>query len=366
VQRTKAFQTASKERKQIIERKQIMKTVVALFDNFSDAQRVVRELVDEGIDRDRISLIAGDSEGRYAADLDRHRAADRTADDSTEGAATGAVIGGIGGALIGIGALAIPGVGPVVAAGPLIAGLVGAGVGAAVGGLVGALIDAGVPEEQAGYYAEGVRRGSTLVSVETDETMTDRVVGIFSRYHPVNIEERAATWRQSGWTGSTVHERPAASRSEEFRGDRDLSQPVASQRADFGSGGAYRAPETKQARTERATNGGAQAWATADSHTNRGEHSFERGSSDLSMYDADFRSHYQTHYAGGGYTYEQYEPAYRYGHTLGADAHYQGRDWRDLEEDARLYWTTYHSDSPWENFKDAIRHGWERAKQAVR
>lgn len=336
-----------------------MKTVVALFDSFADAQRVVRELVDEGISRDRISLIAGDTAGRYAADLDRTRTAGRAADDSTEGAATGAVIGGIGGALIGIGALAIPGIGPVVAAGPLIAGLVGAGVGAAVGGLVGALIDAGVPEEQANYYAEGVRRGGTLVAVETDEAMADRIVRIFSRYNPVNIEERATTWRESSWTGSkgagdhTVYERPASSRYEEFR--RDTGTAV---------GGTYPTAETEQMQTRRAGNGGGPSWGTSGSYTS-GDN-WAAGQSDLRMYDSDFRNHYQTHYLGSGYPYEQYEPAYRYGYTLATDSRYAGRDWRDVEDDARLYWTNYHTDSPWEEFKDAVRHGWERVKEAVR
>jgi uncharacterized membrane protein len=344
-----------------------MKTVVALFDNFADAQRVVQELVDEGINRDRVSLIAGDAEGRYAADLDRNRTVSSEADDSTEGAATGAVIGGIGGALIGIGALAIPGIGPVVAAGPLIAGLIGAGVGAAVGGLVGALIDAGVPEDHAGYYVEGVRRGSTLVAVETDEAAADRIVQIFSRYNPVNIEERATTWRESGWTGSdvvgdgTVYERPASSRYEEYsREPGATSEPVASQRSYPSSGGVYPTAETEQMQTGRTAHGGAQAWGTSETRTNGGEWS------DLSLYDADFRSHYQSNYSTSDYTYEQYEPAYRYGYTLATDSRYAGRDWRDIEDDARLYWTNYHSDSPWENFKDAVRHGWERVKQAVR
>lgn len=350
-----------------------MKTVVALFDNLSDAQRVVRELVDEGIDRDRISLIAGDPDRRYAGDLERGTAATREADDSTEGAATGAVIGGLGGALIGIGALAIPGIGPVVAAGPLIAGLIGAGVGAAVGGLVGALIDAGVPEDYADYYAEGVRRGSTLVAVEAEEAAADRIVRIFSRYNPVNIEERATMWRESGWTGrdvvgdSTVYDQPASTRYEEFRSDTadTASRQAASQATYPSSGAAYPTAETEQMQTGRVANGGAQAWETTGSRTDGGEWSGGQRQADMSMYDADFHTHYQSNYANSGYTYEQYEPAYRYGYTLATDDRYAGRDWRDVEDDARLYWTNYHADSPWENFKDAVRHGWERVKQTV-
>ena len=105
-----------------------MKTVVALFDDFGEAQRAVEDLVKANIERSKISLVAGDPEHTYSGRLTQ---TDKAGDTSAEGAATGAVLGGIGGALLGIGALAIPGIGPVVAAGPLIAGLVGAGVGAA-------------------------------------------------------------------------------------------------------------------------------------------------------------------------------------------------------------------------------------------
>ncbi|MCX6050789.1 MAG: hypothetical protein NT075_37345 [Chloroflexi bacterium] len=111
------------------------------------------------------------------------------------GAVTGAVIGGVGGALLSLSALAIPGIGPVVAAGPLIAGLIGAGAGAAVGGLLGALTEAGVPEEEAGYYIEGVNRGGTLVSAAVDDQKVEEIVGIMQRHHPVDIHEQVETWR---------------------------------------------------------------------------------------------------------------------------------------------------------------------------
>jgi hypothetical protein len=175
----------------------MMKTVVALYDHLTDAQNAVYDLVDEGLGRDAISLVAGDREGRYTSELTRN---EETGDHSAEGAAAGMVLGGIGGALLALGAFAIPGIGPVVAAGPLIAGLVGAGVGAAVGGLVGALVDAGLPEEHAGYYAEGVRRGGTLVSVEATDAQVPQVIDILDLHDPVDINERVSTWRQSGWT----------------------------------------------------------------------------------------------------------------------------------------------------------------------
>jgi hypothetical protein len=78
-----------------------------------------------------------------------------------------------------------------------------------------------------------------------------------------------------------------------------------------------------------------------------------------------FRTHWQSNYANRGYTWEQYEPAYRYGYTLANDQRYQGRDWNAIEADARRTWSQQYQDSPWENFKDAVRHGWQQVKQTV-
>jgi hypothetical protein len=89
----------------------------------------------------------------------------------------------------------------VVAAGALAATLAGAGVGAAVGGLVGALVEAGIPREHADIYAEAVRRGGTLVTVRAGDEWQNRATEILNRHSPVDIEERAESWRQSGWTG---------------------------------------------------------------------------------------------------------------------------------------------------------------------
>ncbi|MFN8491504.1 MAG: YsnF/AvaK domain-containing protein [Caldilineaceae bacterium] len=78
-----------------------------------------------------------------------------------------------------------------------------------------------------------------------------------------------------------------------------------------------------------------------------------------------FRNDYQSKYTNSGYTFDQYEPAYRYGYTLANDERYRGRDWSAIEADARRDWNQQNKGSSWENFKDAIRYSWERAKDAV-
>jgi hypothetical protein len=193
-------------------------TVVGLFDEAADARAAVGELEASGFTRDQISVVTNDARGEYASDTGT-TAPDMTdeADGAVTGAAMGATTGGAIGAgvglLAGLGALAIPGTGPVLAAGPLMAALVGAGLGAGTGavagGLIGALVDVGVPEEEAAYYHEGVRRGGTLVTVHAgDEDRAEAAASTMRRHNVVDIRERGAAYRESGWDGL---ENPAAS-----------------------------------------------------------------------------------------------------------------------------------------------------------
>ena len=176
------------------------RTLVALYDHISDARGAVDDLVSAGIPRDTINLIANDSTREYEGELSRDRNTARHEHDGAgSGATLGTVLGGLTGLLVGLGAFAIPGVGPIVAAGPIIATLTGAGAGAAAGGLLGGLTDLGVSENDAHTYAEGVRRGGTLVSVRLDEVESIRVTDILERHNPVDVESRGATWRENGW-----------------------------------------------------------------------------------------------------------------------------------------------------------------------
>jgi len=187
------------------------KTVVGLFDSFTEAQSVVQDLIDNGFSRDDISVVSND-----AAHRDSQGSAGTDESAAAEGAGTGAVVGSLGGGalglLVGAGLLAIPGIGPVLAAGPLAAGLgtaaatlgagaLGAGIGAATGGLIGGLVGSGVPKEDAESYAEGVRRGGTLVTVNAEDTMANSAHDIMMRHNAVDIDDRSTQWRSSGWTG---------------------------------------------------------------------------------------------------------------------------------------------------------------------
>src|SRR5206468_9674400 len=137
-----------------------------------------------------------------ARENDNDSATTRT-DKDTSGAATGAVTGGVVGGAAGLAAslmgLAIPGIGPIIAAGPIVAALTGAGVGAVAGGLIGGLTDLGVSEEHAQYYAESVRRGGALVTVPSDAARTDELTRTMQRHGATDNNKRPETWRTSGW-----------------------------------------------------------------------------------------------------------------------------------------------------------------------
>jgi hypothetical protein len=151
-------------------------------------------------------------------------AVDRDVADDASGAATGAVTGGVVGGAAGLAAslmgLAIPGIGPIIAAGPIVAALSGAGVGAVAGGLIGGLTDMGVSKTDAEYYAESVRRGGALVTVRADDTRAERAAEILRDRGAIDIERRAGQWRERGWTG--WNERAEPYTRAEMERDRDL------------------------------------------------------------------------------------------------------------------------------------------------
>ncbi|MCW5852468.1 MAG: hypothetical protein KIT87_20505, partial [Anaerolineae bacterium] len=153
-----------------------MSTVVGLFETRDQAQQAVQALRNAGIPQDDISLVMRDRREAQAT------AADIGAGSATAaGLAGGAVLGGLAGWLVGIGALAIPGIGPIVAAGPLAAALTGGAIGAATGGLLGALVDAGVPEEEARTYQSGIERGASLLSVRAPDGREQQVRDMMNR-----------------------------------------------------------------------------------------------------------------------------------------------------------------------------------------
>jgi hypothetical protein len=185
-----------------------MITISRLYDDYETASRAVDELERAGIPHSDISIVASNAEGWYdrnrttsgvdpAHDRD-HDGRDDRAEGAAAGAGIGATLGGVAGLLAGLGLLAIPGIGPVVAAGWLASTAAVAAAGGTAGGLIGALTQSGVDEREANAYAEGVRRGGTLVTARVPDTDRARYEAILDR-SAVNIRDRSAMWERSGW-----------------------------------------------------------------------------------------------------------------------------------------------------------------------
>ena len=338
------------------------------------------------------------------------------------------------------------------------------GVGAVAGGLIGALTDIGVPEEQAGYYAEGVRRGGVLVTVRAEDNLVDRAVEIMERHKAVDVEQRAAYWRESGWNRYSPQAKPYTSdeiarernqyrawsgvkkgattatpptQAQNLRGaspkvgeGKESTIPVVEEQLQVGkrtvqsgvrvfiSAAEKPVEETVQLREERVhverrpvdrpassadlnalKEGTIEVAETREEpvvskqarvveevavrndaqehtetvrdtvrHTNvEVEQKGAQGkdTNGFAAYDADFRTNYNTALAQKGLPYERCEPAYHYGYTLANDQRYAGKDWTVIEPEARRAWEGRHQGA-WEDFKDAIRYAWDKARGRTR
>lgn len=142
------------------------KAVIGLLSNHAQAELVVGDLQRAGFGNNDISVLFPDKEG--TRDF-AHEQNTKAPEGAVTGAGAGGAIGGTIGLLAGLGALAIPGVGPLIAAGPIMAALSGAAAGAAVGGITGALVGMGIPEIEAKQYEGRVKNGNILISVHTED-----------------------------------------------------------------------------------------------------------------------------------------------------------------------------------------------------
>jgi uncharacterized membrane protein len=298
----------------------------------------------------------------------------------------GTVLGGALGLLVGAGLLIIPGIGPILAAGPIAAAIgtttaavgaaaLGAGIGAAAGGLAGALIGAGIPDDEAKYYEEGVRRGGRLVLVETNGDEETRARTIMQRHGAADIHERAASWRSAGWDGQEVNG-TATPVQNEVKRDWEQSSKVgtgvgtASGAATGAVIGSVAGPVGTVVGGVVGAATGAGVGAAGDTVGKHSEHAATPASprsNGFESYDASFRNHYQSTYANSGYTYEQYAPSYRYGYDLATNKKYAGRDWSSIEADVRNQWAERNTGSTtsWDQFKNAVHYAWDRARGTV-
>jgi len=348
-----------------------------------------------------------------------------------------------------------PGVGPVIAAGPLAAALTGAGIGAATGGIVGALADLGIPDEEANIYSESVRRGNVLVVAQVNDARVNEAARIMEGGGLVDIDRHAENWRSEGWrrfdannaqpyravatddrrnmtstqgmtTGMTAGAtRPTTGRNEEtFEiveedikiGKRAVQEggvrvrsyvreiPVEEEvRLREEEVHVERRPVNRPATAADLNNFREGTIEMTEMHeeavigkearvveevtvrkdveervervhdtVRRTEVEVEQipggmtsgttSLGDYSVYDSDFRTHFNTNFAQRGGQFNTYQPAYRYGYTLAGDQRYHGRQWQDIEMDARRDWESRNPNSRWEDVRDAIQYSWNHVR----
>jgi len=203
------------------------KTISRLYNSYDRAAQAVQDLEAAGVARNDISIVANNSDNWYSSNggatnggtttnggtkrVDRDGdGVDDRAEGAGKGAGVGAAVGGAAGLLTGLGLLAIPGVGPVVAAGWLVATAAGAAAGGLTGGIVGALTQAGVTDEDAQVYAEGVRRGGTLVTARVNDADATRLEAILDR-SAWQKDALRSSYAQSGWKSFDKGAKPYSS-----------------------------------------------------------------------------------------------------------------------------------------------------------
>jgi hypothetical protein len=161
------------------------RTITRLYDTREHAVAAISDLEAAGFSHDDLGIVATNPDNTTYTDTTPHHDRAETKSGTGIGAALGTFLGGGAGLAAALGAIAIPGIGPLVAA----------------GALVGSLTGHGVHESEAPVYAEGMRRGGSLVTARVDESRAAEVEAILSRHSPVDISAREADYRASGWSG---------------------------------------------------------------------------------------------------------------------------------------------------------------------
>src|SRR5206468_8552258 len=200
----------------------MIRTVIGSFDSADDADRATRDFHSLGFPDSDINLVVSNVR-QGDAETELPVVGDGTG-PVAKGAVAGGVLGGAAGLAASLAGLALPGIGPILTAGPIVATLAAAGGGAGGGGVVGKLSRLGGEENDAGPYAETLERGGTLLTLRTDESRADEASAILRKAGAIDVARRDEDWRA---TGSTSNAR-ARRRGRADRQSAALHGPMAS------------------------------------------------------------------------------------------------------------------------------------------
>jgi hypothetical protein len=223
-----------------------------------------------------------------------------------------------------------------------------------VGNFISMIFGNDTKDEHVDIYSEAIRRGSCLLSVDADDDQQKlKAADILNRYDPVDIDERASNWRRDGWSKYDNTAPKFSDQDIERERSAYASTRQENTQANTGSSNRVRIfqrPTGQHTRAQHPSAINTQQQMQAD---------FGNEAADESEY----RSHWQSTYGDQGGRYEDYRPAYRYGRTLSSDEKYHGRHWNDIEPEARRDWESKNSDSPWEKVEKAVRFGTQKWRE---
>jgi uncharacterized protein (TIGR02271 family) len=397
-------------------------TVVGVFRERDQAREAIEALKDAHFPPESISILSPD---KQATETMAEETGTHAGSAAATGAVTGGILGGLGGWLLGIGALAIPGIGPFIAAGAFATALTGAAIGAGVGAIAGALVGMGIPKEEAEYYEGEVKSGRTLVAVKADGRY-DEAQRILRQHGAYDIENRAGS---VGATGVVAGQPVAAAGGRTAEGEqtvqlreehleatktavetgqvtlgkevveekKTLEVPVTREEAfverrpverpsdrpiEAGTQQTIEVPVReerveldKQAVVyeEVGVNKQQVVQNQQVSDTVRREELRVDKEGDVNLPGATpttttwdqvmptYRQRWQQRVGTTGGRWEDYEPGYRYGYELRQRPEYRGRNWTEVESEAQRDWTQRNPATPWDRVRDSVRDTWENA-----
>jgi uncharacterized protein (TIGR02271 family) len=400
-------------------------TVVGLFDERDHAAEAVRDLRAKGFGRDQIGMVAADPEGKLRQ-YETDESGNRAGEGASVGMVSGLLIGGVVGFLAGAGLILLPG--GFLALGPLAGAIGGAVTGGIAGGIVGGLIGLGIPREHAEVYAEGIRRGGTLVTVRCNtEDGVKTATKVMDRDGAVDIEERGAAYRAEGFTTydpkapvysdeqarmererraalieekrvpvveeqvriekqqvpvggvrvrqyvseTPVHEQTVVREEHVDVQRRPADRPADPAMLDAFTEGVIEIPEMTEVPVIAKEPRVVEEVVISKEATQQPatvEDSVRRTNVEVERIGSgqvDFHDHFQDHYSRQNLRYEQVAPAYQYGSQLAVDRNLEGRDWNGVEGEVRRHWET-RNPRTWDLYRDAIRTGYERSRSNTR
>ena len=196
-------------------------------------------------------------------------------------------------------------------------------------------------------YAEAVRRGHVVLTLEgASDADIQRATDLVERYAPLDIDAHAEHWRAGGWQGAPHN-------------DSAMRQGASMQSSAPSPQGTSAGNLNEAARSQQFAGGMASPPSNAGANVRRypGADNLPGTSDDDEQY---YRNHWSATYVATGARFDDYDPAYRYGHSMAGSASYRGQSWEQVEPELRSNWEHTYPQSAWDDFKAAVKHGWER------